>query len=96
MDEFFSWQMLATFAGATAATGIVTQFFKNLFKKLPTQWLSYLLAVVILCAATAATKGFMDWTLWAIVPLNAVLVSMASNGAFSAVKRMTKGKEKSV
>ena len=40
MDEFFSWQMLATFAGATAATGILTQFLKNLIPKLPTQWLS--------------------------------------------------------
>lgn len=66
MDEFFSWQMLATFAGATAATGILTQFLKNLIPKLPTQWLSYLLA----------------------------LVSMASNGAFAAVKRAAEGKSK--
>ena len=47
MDEFFSWQMLATFAGSTAATGILTQFLKNLIPKLPTQWLSYLLALVL-------------------------------------------------
>ena len=87
MDEFFSWQMLATFAGATAATGILTQFLKNLIPKLPTQWLSYLLALVLLCAATAAIGDFTDWTSWAILPLNAALVSMASNGAFAAVKR---------
>ncbi len=67
MDEFFSWQMLATFAGATAAT---------------------------LCAATAAIGDFTEWTSWAILPLNAALVSMASNGAFAAVKRAAEGKSK--
>ena len=97
MDEFFSWQMLATFAGATAATGILTQFLKNLknlIPKLPTQWLSYLLALVLLCAATAAIGDFTEWTSWAILPLNAALVSMASNGAFAAVKRAAEGKGK--
>ena len=91
MDEFFSWQMLATFAGATAATGILTQFLKNLIPKLPTQWLSYLLALVLLCAATAAIGDFTEWTSWAILPLNAALVS---NGAFAAVKRAAEGKSK--
>lgn len=62
MDEFFSWQMLATFAGATAAT--------------------------------AAIGDFTEWTSWAILPLNAALVSMASNGAFAAVKRAAEGKGK--
>ena len=94
MDEFFSWQMLATFAGATAATGILTQFLKNLIPRLPTQWLSYLLALVLLCAATAAIGDFTEWTSWAILPLNAALVSMASNGAFAAVKRAAEGKGK--
>lgn len=91
MDQFFSWEMLATLAGAAAATGILTQFLKGLLPKLPTQWLSYIIALVILLAATAATGGIgADWTVWAIVPLNAVIVSLAANGAFSAVQRATK------
>ena len=91
MDQFFSWEMLATLAGATAATGILTQFLKGLFSKLPTQWLSYIIALVILLVATAATGGIgADWTVWAIVPLNAVIVSLSANGAFSAVQRATK------
>lgn len=93
MDQFFSWEMLATLAGAAAATGILTQFLKGLFSKLPTQWLSYIIALVILLAATAATGGIgADWTVWAIVPLNAVIVSLSANGAFSAVKRVSGGK----
>lgn len=93
MDQFFNWEMLATLAGAAAATGILTQFLKGLFSKLPTQWLSYIIALVILLAATAATGGIgADWTVWAIVPLNAVIVSLSANGAFSAVKRASGGK----
>ena len=91
MDEFFTWEMLANFAGAAAATGIITQFTKGLFSKLPTQWLSYMIAIAILAAATAATGCAEDWTGWAIIPLNAVIVSLSANGAFSAIKRVSTG-----
>lgn len=91
MDEFFSWQTLATFAGASAATAIITQFLKNALKKLPTQWLSWIIAVIILYAATYFT-GALTAAAAAIVPLNAVLVALASNGAFSAVVRVKNGK----
>lgn len=88
MDQFFSWEMLATLAGAAAATGILTQFLKGLLPKLPTQWLSYIIALVILLVATAATGGIgADWTVWAIVPLNAVLVSFSANGAYDALAK---------
>lgn len=87
MDQYFTWEMLATLAGAAAATGILTQFLKGLFKKLPTQWLSYIIALVILLAATAATGGTTDWTGWAIIPLNAVLVSFSANGAYDALAK---------
>lgn len=91
MDEFFTWDMLATFAGCSAATAILTQFLKNLFVKLPTQWLSYIIAVIILYLATLFTGG-MSGAAAAIIPLNAVLVSLASNGAYSAVIRAKDGK----
>lgn len=91
MDQFFSWQTLATFAGSSAATAIITQFLKNTFSRLPTQWLSYIIAVVILYAATYFT-GALTVASAAIIPLNAVLVALASNGAYSAVIRITSGK----
>lgn len=88
MNEFLTWETLGTFAGCALATGVLTQFLKELFKKLPTQWLSYIIAVVLLFAATAATGGFAQpWTVWAMIPLNAVIVSLSSNGAFEAIKR---------
>lgn len=90
MNEFFSWQTLATFAGCAAATAIVTQFLKETFQKLPTQWLSYIIATVILFAATYFT-GTLTASSAAIIPLNAILIALASNGAYSAVFRVKNG-----
>ena len=54
-----------------------------------TQWLSFLIALVLLAVTTAATGGWMQpWTVWALVPLNALLVSLASNGAVDAMRAM--------
>ena len=92
MDSFFDWTMLGTFAGAAAATGLVTQAVKGIFQKIPTQLVSYVIAVVILGLATAATGAVSDWTGWALVPLNAVVVSLASNGGFDIIKRVQKSK----
>jgi hypothetical protein len=92
MNEFFTWQTLATLAGASVAVGLLTQFLKDAIK-IPTQWLSYILAVVILTVATFFTGG-TDASVWAIIPLNAVIVSTSANGAFAAILRAKDGKTK--
>jgi fatty acid desaturase len=93
MNEFFTWETLATFAGCSLATGVLTQFFKEVFGKLPTQWLSYIIAAVLLFLATAATGGFSQaWTVWAMIPLNAAIVSLSANGAYEAANRIKNGK----
>jgi len=87
MNEFFTWGMLATLAGCALATGLITQFLKDAIK-IPTQWLSYILAVIILAAATLFTGG-VGAGVWAIIPLNAVIVSTSANGAYAAILRAT-------
>ncbi len=87
MDEFISWETLATFAGCAAVTGLVTQFTKKLFPKFPTQWLSYIIAVVIMGLATIFTAGF-SWPTIALIPINAIIVSTSANGSYSAMKQM--------
>ena len=87
MEAFYTWETLATFAGAAALTGLLTQWLKEAVPKLPTQWLSYFIALVILTMATAATGGGVTWKEWALIPINAVLVSLSANGAFTAAKR---------
>ena len=87
MNEFFTWETLATFAGCALATGVLTQSLKGSIK-LPTQWVSYIIAVIILYAATYFTSGLTGSTA-AIIPLNAVIVALSANGAYSAVLRVT-------
>lgn len=87
MEAFYTWETLATFAGAAALTGLLTQWLKEAVPKLPTQWMSYLIALVILTMATVATRGGIAWSEWALIPINAVLVSLSANGAFTAAKR---------
>lgn len=91
MDQYFTWHILGTFAGCAAATGLLTQCFKKMFKKLPTPCLSFIIAVLILVGAMAFTSGFSPSSI-ALIPINATLVSFSSNGAFAAMKRMNQGK----
>lgn len=88
MNDFFTWEMLATLAGCSVATGLLTQFLKGAIK-IPTQWLSYVIAVVLLFAATLFTGG-LTLSSGGIIPLNAVIVALSSNGAYSAIVRANK------
>jgi len=90
MNEFFTWQLLATFSGATLATGIITQFIKEwpVFKNIRTQIISYIIALIIIAGANSALGSLTGAAEWGIVPLNALLVSIASNGGFDVVKNM--------
>lgn len=89
MNEFFTWETLITFSGAAVATGVFTQFLKDIFRKIPTQIVSYFVAMIILALSTLAlNQGDIAWQTIVMIPLNAVVVSTASNGAFEAVKRV--------
>ena len=85
-NEFFTWTALATVAGATAATGLLTQLVKGLspLAKVPARAISYVIALVLLAAATIITQG-VDWTAIIIVPVNAAVVALAANGAYDGI-----------
>lgn len=86
MNEFFTWAVLLTYAGATLATSLITQLIKGLgfIDKIPTRITSYAIALVVLIAATFFTGG-LTLEAGALCVINAVVVSLASNGAFDAV-----------
>lgn len=91
MNEFFTWTTLATYAGATLATSLVTQLIKGLgfIDKIPTRITSYAIALVVLLAATFFTGG-LTLEAGALCVINAVVVSLAANGAYDAVARNKK------
>lgn len=92
MDEFFTWQILGTFAGASLATGIITQALDKLLnkaKKIPTQLIATLTALVVLLTVHIFTGGLSVSNVVLSV-FNAVLVASATSGAISGVRRMMK------
>lgn len=88
IDELLTWQSLGTYAGATLATAVLTQLLKELgiLKKIPTRLFSYCIALLVLLLAAAFTCGLTLPRL-ALIPINAALVSFASNGAYDALRK---------
>ena len=86
MNDFFTWAILATYAGATLATTLVTQLLKGIcfIDRIPTRIFSYVVALIILLMATFFT-GALTWNTAALCVVNAAVVSLAANGAFDAV-----------
>ncbi len=86
VEAFFTWEALATLAGAVAATTLITQLFKGVgfIDKLPTRVFAYIVALIVLLAATAFTGG-LTWNSGGLCVINAVVVALASNGAYDAV-----------
>lgn len=95
--EFFDWTILGTYAGATTAVAILTELTKNIpfIKRIPTQLWSYVLALLVMTAATLFTNGIVegsvDWSRLVLVFINAAMVALAANGGYEAVKRFVYG-----
>ena len=82
--EPFSWDYLATIAGATAATLLIVQLLKlplDRVWKIPTRILVYFIALIILILATAFTTG-LDWNTGILTAVNAIIVALAAMGSY--------------
>lgn len=84
--EFFTWSMLATYAGALAATMGITQLLKGVgfIDKIPTRIFSWIIAVIVLIAANFFL-GSLTPDAVGISILNAVVVSLAANGGYDLI-----------
>lgn len=98
MNEFMTWNYLGTFAGAVVATAMFTEFTKGVkfIDKLPTRFVSYIVAAIILLASAGFT-GVVGISNYALCLLNAVVVALSANGVYDAannVKPLTKNERK--
>lgn len=86
MQEFFTWTMLATYAGATLATTLITQLIKGVsfLKDVPTRVTAYAVALVVLVVATIFA-GEVTVSSITLCVVNAVVVALAANGGYDAV-----------
>lgn len=96
INNFLDWGTLGTFTGACLAVSIATQAFKDIFKGVPTRLISYISALIVLVGAAYFNGANGNIGEYVICPVNALLVSFASNGAFDFIKsvsNMEKGDE---
>lgn len=86
ITEFFTWQTLTTFAGAMAATGIITQFLKGVLN-IPVRLLAYMVAVVVLVCGVVFC-GTADASSIVLCFLNGVIIANATSGTIDALKQV--------
>ena len=81
MDNFITYEYLATFAGLTTSTFIIVNFLKELkfVKKIPTQYFSAIIAL-ILSLVTSIVTGVFEFNNIPLIIINSILISCSSNG----------------
>ena len=80
----FTWEQLATIAGATLATLLVVQLLKlpiDKVWKIPTRIVAYVIALAIMILATHFTVG-ITWENAILAAVNAVIVALAAFGSY--------------
>jgi RsiW-degrading membrane proteinase PrsW (M82 family) len=81
----FDFGMLASYAGCLAATTVCAQFLKKLWPaKWPTQYLAYIIAVILLIVASLALETF-TWKSVVLALLNGIVIALAANGVFANI-----------
>ena len=87
--EPFTWEYLATIAGATVATLLIVQLLKlplDKVWKIPTRIVVYVISLIILLLATLFT-GSLTVQSGVLTAVNAVIVALAARGAYEVTFR---------
>lgn len=80
----YTWEMLGTIAGATAATLLIVQYLKSMIDQIvhvPTRLLALVVALMLLLGAHAFTTG-ITWSDVPLILVNAFVVALAAMGAY--------------
>ena len=93
-DTFLSWELLGTFSGAVAMVVFIVQMLKLPLDKvsrwhIPTSYLVYVIALVILLLAQAFVPGMggLTWDNGILSALNAVLITLTAMGLYDKAIR---------
>lgn len=93
--EPFTWEYLATIAGATVATLLIVQLLKlplDRVWKVPTRLIVYIIALVISMLAMLFTGGLTIES-GVLAAINAVIIALAAMGAYEITFRKLKSAE---
>ena len=89
-EEFFTWEYLGTYAGATIAVMLFVQFTKELpgIKSIPTRLWAYVIAAVLMVLSTVFTVSPITPSIILLCLINAVIVAMAACGEYDTLKSL--------
>lgn len=93
--EPFSWEYLATIAGATLATMLIVQLLKlpmDKVWKIPTRIIVYVIALIISLLATHFTIG-LTLQNGLLTAVNAVIIALAAMGGYEITFKKLEHKE---
>ena len=87
--EFVTWELLGTYAGAMAMTGVITQLTKGVkwISKIPTQLWSYIISMATMLCANFFL-GNLTISNAVLILFNACLVSLAANGGYEVIAKL--------
>lgn len=94
INTYLTWEFLGTMAGAVAATTLIVQFLKlplDKVWKIPTRFLVYAIALLILLAVELFSGTFSAERL-ILITLNAVIVATSAMGTYEATLKKLEGK----
>lgn len=92
----FTWEQLATIAGATLATLLIVQLLKlplDKVWKIPTRIVVYFIALILLMLASYFTTG-ITLSAGILTAINAVIVALAAMGSYELTFRASDEKKK--
>lgn len=83
----FSWEQLATIAGAALATMLIVELLKlplDKVWKIPTRIIVFLIASIVMMLATYFTQG-LTWNSATLTILNAVIAALTAMGGYELI-----------
>jgi len=94
--EPFTWEYLATIAGATLATMLIVQLLKlpmDKIWKIPTRIIVYVIALLVMTVATHFTMG-LTWERFGLAAVNSVIVALTAMGGYEVTIAKLEKKDK--
>lgn len=98
MEQFFTWDLLATYTGATTATVVIVECvkpqLKTLFPRFPTRTLVYLTAFGVMVLADYYTPPLFTLSTFLLDFINSFGVGLTAMGLYHQVLEKTEKRAK--
>lgn len=91
LDNFVTWDFIASYMGTVIVTMLMVQFFKELpfIKSIPTKYFVFIIALINIVATSVVTKTFLISNLYLMI-INAILVAFTSTGTYDFTVKAVK------